>query len=255
MPSINKEVLDQKEVLEWCIKDYFGYKPRALGTPENGNVITTSHMTIGVMSGYNVKNPTNDQVMEMAKSAKKEVELFILNDKAKDLFRKGYQIPDIDLKPAMTEYLPEWGCPEGGEKCVQADIGPVAKGYSTLFAMGMQLILDQSTVTVNFGDGENIYITKDENKIPQIEIFSSMQYDIPLIGADPKAAGEKIQNALIQYGKTHQDNQIYATGAVVVEHDGSLHYVGSRNALFCQDEDAFKKALSDMLDISGIVNY
>jgi hypothetical protein len=129
------------------------------------------------------------------------------------------------------------------------------KSEAALFAMGMQAALDQSTVTVNFADGENLYITRDENKIPQIKRFSSMQYDIPLIGADPKAAGEEIQKALIQYGSSHQDNQIYATGAVVVEQDDSLHYVGSQNALFCQDEDSFAKALSDMLDISGIVRH
>lgn len=209
------------------------------GTLENKNKVTTARMTIGVMSGYNVKNPSDERAMELAECAVKEVNKSI------------GRLPDIKLKLAMTEYLPEWGCPEGGEKCIQVDIGSIAKGDAALFAMGMQAALDQSTVTVNFGDGENIYITRSEDKLPHIDRFSSIQYDIPLVGNDIKEAGKKIQAALQEYGKTH-DDPIYATGAVVAEQDGSLHYVGSQNALFCKDENKFANALSDMLNISGI---
>lgn len=215
------------------------YDPDAFGTLENKNKVTTARMTIGVMSGYNVKNPSDERAMELAEYAVKEVNKSI-----------GCQ-PDIKLKLAMTEYLPEWGCPEGGEKCIQVDIGSITKGDAALFAMGMQAALDQSTITVNFGDGENIYITRSEDKLPHIDRFSSIQYDIPLVGNDIKEAGEKIQAALQEYGKTH-DDPIYATGAVVAEQDGSLHYVGSQNALFCKDENKFANALFDMLNISGI---
>lgn len=224
------------------IKCYFGDNPDTFGTLENKNKVTTARMTIGVMSGYNVKNPSDERAMELAECAVKEVNKSILD---------GRPMPDIKLKLAMTEYLPEWGCPEGGEKCIQVDIGPMVKSDATLFAMGMQAALDQSTVTVNFGDGENIYITRSEDKLPHIDRFSSIQYDIPLVGNDIKEAGERIQAALQEYGKTH-DDPIYATGAVVAEQDGSLHYVGSQNALFCKDENKFADALFHMLNISGI---
>lgn len=225
------------------IKYYFGDYPDTFGTLENTGKVTTARMTIGVMSGYNVKNPSDKRAMELAECAVKEVK--------DSIFEGAIPMPDIELKPAMTEYLPEWGCPEGGEKCIQVDFGPMEKDNVALFAMGMQAALDQSTVTVNFGDGENLYITRDEDKYPHIEIFSSMQYDIPLVGNDAKEAGKKIQAALQEYGKTH-DDPIYATGAVVTEKNGSLHYVGSQNVLFCKDKDKFADALSDMLDISGI---
>ena len=153
---------EQLEALEWCIKYYLDDNPDILGTPENGNTITTSHMTIGVMPGYNVENPTDDRVMELAECAKKKVDS-ILDGKAKEFCGNGHFMPDINLKPALTEYLPEWGCPKGGEKCVQLEIGPITKSYATLFAMGMQLALNQSTITLNFGDGENLCITRDED--------------------------------------------------------------------------------------------
>ncbi|MGN0240970.1 MAG: hypothetical protein ACI4CS_04710 [Candidatus Weimeria sp.] len=158
----------------------------------------------------------------------------------------------MELKPALTEYPKQFGCPNGGEVCVQVDIDSIPKDRAFEAVREMQDALKQSTVTINYGDGDTIYSADGGKNVKEAGAY---QFDIPLKGKDPVAVGNKVQEAIKGYMDKHP-GEFIASGAVVTKDDG-LHYMGSQfigdlEAGQEPDRKGFKKALEETIDMTGL---